>query len=30
MFWFNSVVMAAAVASAWVNLVIRLDHLSRW
>jgi hypothetical protein len=30
MCWFNAVILAAAIASAWVNLVISLDDLSRW
>jgi hypothetical protein len=30
MFWLNAIVLSAAIASAWVNLVISLDDLSRW
>jgi hypothetical protein len=30
MFWFNAVILAAAIASAWVNFIISLDDLSRW
>ena len=30
MFWFNAVILSAAIASAWVNFVNSLDDLSRW
>jgi hypothetical protein len=29
MFWFNAVVTSAAIASAWINLVARLDDLAK-
>jgi hypothetical protein len=29
MFWFNAVITSAAIASAWINLIARLDDLAR-
>jgi hypothetical protein len=28
MFWFNAIVTSAAIASAWLNLILSLDRLA--
>jgi hypothetical protein len=29
MFWFNALITSAAIASAWINLIARLDDIAR-
>lgn len=29
MFWFNAVITSAAIASAWITLIARIDDLTR-